>query len=57
MVKIRLEGLPESVDAMIDVMRQAGFEILQESKIYHNRGGVYVRKYLEVNQNACDLDR
>lgn len=49
MVKIRLEGLPEEIDAMVQSFSN-NYEVLNVSKPYKNRGETkYVRVYVEMS--------
>lgn len=47
MIKIRLEGLPDEVQATLDTMREL-YVIHSVSKPYANRNSNYVRVYLEI---------
>lgn len=52
MVRVRLEGLPDEVQRIGDVMQAAGC-VLERSREYSNRGeSRYVRVYLD-----CDLPK
>lgn len=48
MVKVRLQGLPEEVEKMIQSLREKGYRILSESDQYPNRNSEYIRVYLEI---------
>jgi hypothetical protein len=51
-IKIRLQGLPEDVEAAAAVLRAAG-NVLEESSDYANRGtSQYVRRYMDVQFDA-----
>jgi hypothetical protein len=51
-IKVRLQGLPEDVEAAAAVLRAAG-SVLEESSDYANRGASqYVRRYLDVQFDA-----
>lgn len=49
MVKIRIEGLPEEVEKVTELLeKDEKYEFLQKSENYPNRNSVYVRKYVEI---------
>ncbi|WP_156779596.1 hypothetical protein [Desulforamulus reducens] len=53
MVKIRLQGLLDEIAFLIKEMREKGFQILEESEPYANRGNSeFVRVYLTVASNT-----
>jgi Protein of unknown function (DUF3970) len=47
MVKIRLQGLPEEVERLVESLKDH-YRILYESSQYKNRNSEYVRVYLDV---------
>jgi hypothetical protein len=47
MVKIRVQGLPEDVEKVVDILNRC-LNVLEESSSYKNRNSEYVRKYLDV---------
>lgn len=47
MVKIRLMGLPEEVQSMVEDLKKH-YQILQKSTLYKNRNSEYVRIYLDL---------
>ena len=49
MVKVRIEGLPEEVEKVTELLeKDEKYEVLQRSENYPNRNSEYVRRYVEV---------
>lgn len=49
MLKIRIEGLPEEVEKVTELLeKDEKYEFHQKSENYPNRNSVYVRKYVEI---------
>jgi len=58
MLKIRIEGLPEEVEKVTELLeKDEKYEFLQKSENYPNRNSVYVRKYVEIRlKEQSNLD-
>ena len=55
MLKIRIEGLPEEVEKVTELLeKDEKYEFLQKSENYPNRNSVYVRKYVEIRLKEQD---
>jgi hypothetical protein len=48
-LKVRLNGLPEVVEAMIVEMKEnENYRVLSVSKVYEDRNSEYIRVYIEI---------